>query len=711
MPRRAKKIDFSAPRPAPYVPPRAGILSRYLSANKTIFRAFLKEVTHTSYQKLAFKFSLPTILFALYELEPQSFFIDIPWSGTRLSPSVNATSSSGPAGNLVHPALHLRTFPVPQTSSRPIISVPALAQATSFPARGFPTSTSVHIVIIASLLLLRLAPITRDDPRHRQFEQRVQLDDSREPILPEVQSSSASGSSPSSASSRSAQGHNAPSSASSMLLIHQRRQHIISNTPDATNPVQTILQPDLENPPRLAATLPIPSMVRMASVQRPPTLTAPTFSAVVKPATPPTPAPTPQPTLPKAQPTTLDTVPLTSATELANAPKLAVYAASGRSYDPPKPPPPSPSVTKPSAPALAANNTPSTPSPAKPSSGTDTRNLLVVNAIEVQSTLSEHDIPAAEIHGRFEVTVTPSLPEGPTTGGSSSTAGVTNSGLATSGSGSGKGATPGSGAGSEGTRGKGAGSGTSNIASTGHGNGHGIGTGEGEGSGHGSGGISNGAGAGAGGNGSSPFSGMTIVGGSSSGNAALHSAPDTNASIDVKNPQGYGMTIMSNGASGGGVRDLGVFNDGPVYTVYVDVSRLGLRSRWSLQYSASREVRIAHPGVALTPPFAQDEQLPQLPPAAVAANIGRIVVVQGNLKVDGKLEAMRVLESPDQRLNEGVIEGLRHWCFEPAAMGTEKVAVKVLMGIPITSIMADNGVSQQADQRLPVSAVPRAAAQ
>ena len=497
-----------------------------------------------------------------------------------------------------------------------------------------------------------------------------------------------------------------------MPLIHQRRQHIISNTPDATNPVQTILQPDIPNPPRLTSTLPVPSMVRMAIAQHAPSLTAPTLSAVVKPAAPPTPTPAPQPTLPKVQPANVETVPLTSATELADSPKLAAYATTGRTYEPPKPAPPPPAAIKPSAPKLAANAGPTPPSTATPAGGTDSRNLLVVNAIEVQSTLSEHDIPAAEIHGRFEVTASPSLPEAPTTGGSSSSAGVSGSGVADSGTGAGKGLASKSttGAGTGGTHGNGAGTGAANVAGNGAGHGAGLGNGTGSGTGHAANtGMGNGSGNGpAGGNGSAPFSGMTIVGGSS-GSGGLRSEPSV-ANVDPHDPRGsYGMTILSNGGSGGAVRDYGVFTGGPVYTVYLDLSKLGVHgARWSFQYGASRDVRIAHPGVPLTPPLPQDERLPQLPPALVAANVGRLVVIQANLKADGKLEAFRVLETPDQRLNDAIITSLTHWYFDPAAMGTDKVAVKVLFGIPIASAMADNGVSQQADQHTPTDATPRA---
>ncbi|HXS11820.1 MAG TPA: hypothetical protein VN734_03905 [Acidobacteriaceae bacterium] len=608
---------------------------------------------------------------------------------------------------------------MPLDSPRPILSTPTLANATGFPARSLPTSTCVHTVVIVTVLLLGLAPVTLDGPAHlrQRFEpvdlQQQAKDEAR--LLPEMESSSASSSSPASASLRSAPGRNGPSSASSMPLIHQRRQHIISNTPDATNPVQTILQPDLQNPPRLARTIPIPSMVRIAAAQHAPSLTAPTLSAVVKPAAPPTPAPVPQPTLPKIHAANVDTATLTSATELADSPKLAAYATAGRAYQPPKPPAPPPAATRPSAPTVAANSAPSSPSNATPAGGTDSRNLLVVNAIDVQSTLSERDIPAAEIHGRFEVTASPSLPEAPTTGGSSSSAGVNGSGVATSGNGAGKGAKTAKasgGAGTGGTRGNGSGGGTANIAGAGAGHGAGLGTGTGSGSGHSPNpGMGNGAGNGsAGGNGSAPFSGMTIVGGTT-GNGGLRSDPAP-ATINPNDPRGsYGLTILSHGGSGGAVRDYGVFTGGPVYTVYLDLSKLGVHAaRWSFQYSASRDDRIAHPGVPLTPPLPQDERLPQLPPALVGANVGRLVVIQANLKADGKLEAFHVLESPDQRLNEGIVTSLTHWYFDPAAMGTDKIAVKVLFGIPIATAMADNGVSQQAD-RTSSDATPRTPAQ
>jgi hypothetical protein len=501
-----------------------------------------------------------------------------------------------------------------------------------------------------------------------------------------------------------------------MPLVFKGSQHIVSNTPDATNSVQTILQPDIENAPRLAAPIPLPSMVKLASAQHPPSMAAPTLSAVAHPAAPPVPTPVAQPTPPKFQHVAVDTIPLTSATELADSPKLVAYNTAGRSFQPIHPPSP-PAATKPSAPALAANATPAPPPNVKPGGGMDSHNLVVVNAVEVHSEIAQ--IPPAEIHGRFEVTADPSAAEGHSTGGSSSSTGANGAGLAATGSGAGKGPSSSAskmGAGAAAAHGKGsAGNGRSNVASAGHGASHtaGAGAGAGHGTAHGSGaGAGSGSGAGlSAGNGSSPFSGMTIVGGTVSGGTGSPATIAVKSDSNTKTGT-YGMTIFSSGGSGGGLRDYGVFNDGPVFTVYIDVSKLGIHgTRWTLQYGASREVRIAHAGYVLTPPFPQTQVLPLLPPALVAANVGRLFVFQAMLKPDGTLEAFHVLESPDSRINDPILASLTKWTFEPASMGTDKVAIKILMGIPIASTMADTGVSQQADRHAPTDAAPHANAQ
>lgn len=213
------------------------------------------------------------------------------------------------------------------------------------------------------------------------------------------------------------------------------------------------------------------------------------------------------------------------------------------------------------------------------------------------------------------------------------------------------------------------------------------------------------------GNGASPFPGMTIAGGVHGGSGGS----TTPAVHDVTPPKhsSYGMTIISSGSSGGGLRDFGVFNDGPVYTVYLDVSKIGINgTRWSLQYGAARDVRLAHPGVLLSPPFPDVQKLPHLPPALVASNMGRLLVVQATLTPDGALESFHVLQTPDERFNSPLLASLAQWTFQAATMGTDKVPVKVLIGIPIAAPMAtDPDTVQQADGQPLREGAPRTSAQ
>lgn len=183
---------------------------------------------------------------------------------------------------------------------------------------------------------------------------------------------------------------------------------------------------------------------------------------------------------------------------------------------------------------------------------------------------------------------------------------------------------------------------------------------------------------------------MSIVGG-----APGHvTGPASLALADTDPPthDDYGMTIIASGGSGGAVRDFGVFNDGPSYTVYLDVSKIGLQgNRWSLQYGATRDARLTHPGAVLTPPYPVSQTLPHLLPALVSANLGRTIVVQATLTPDGALASMHILQSPDARLNEALLDCLSHWTFDAATMGADKVPVKVLLGIPIASAMSFAG--------------------
>ena len=618
---------------------------------------------------------------------------------------------------------------MPSANARPVLSTPELANFSGFPADWAATSACAHIIFFVILLLIPGIPVIRDTPlRDRQIQEtRLQLSKSTDTaLLASVQSSSSSSSAaPSPKSAGPATRSSAAGSNSVLPVVFKGAQHIVSDTPDADNAIQTILQPDIENPPRIHTPIPVPSMVKLASAQRPPSIAAPHLSASIKVAAPPVPAPTPAPPLPTPQHVEVNTVPLTTQTALVDSPKLPVFVTAGRNYSPPKQPPPPPSTPNPVAAAPQPSKDPlANPGPpdliARPNTGQDAHNILVANAIEVHAAPSSSALPEVEIHGRFEVSSNPRLSAGGASAPPDSKAG---SGTA-SGSGHGTGASKSRGNGSGSGTGSASGaSGAASGAPGGHGGGNGNGSGAatGSGSGHGSSGngsSGNGAGAGNGngtgagnGNGVSPFGGITIAGGVHGGSGGSVSP----AVHDVTPPKhsSYGMTIISTGSSGGGLRDFGVFNDGPVYTVYLDVSKIGINgTRWSLQYSAARDIRIAHPGVLLSPPFPDTEKLPHLPPELVASNMGRLLVVQATLTPDGALESFRILQTPDERLNSPLLASLSQWTFQAATMGTDKVPIKVLIGIPIAAPMAtEPDTVQQAGGQTLREGAPRSSAQ
>ena len=59
-------------------------------------------------------------------------------------------------------------------------------------------------------------------------------------------------------------------------------------------------------------------------------------------------------------------------------------------------------------------------------------------------------------------------------------------------------------------------------------------------------------------------------------------------------------------------------------------------------------------------------------------------MVYAIINTDGKMEQVSVKESPDTQLNEPVLNALAKWIFRPGELNGERVAVKVLLGIPLS---------------------------
>jgi len=465
----------------------------------------------------------------------------------------------------------------------------------------------------------------------------------------------------------------APSTKAAQGVVYKGPQLIISNPPHPDNFVQTIQQPDLVRKLKLPAPLAVPSLVSIAPAK--PLLA------------PPVPQPTPEPphpiTPPENQPVQVAVAqPITLPQEQpkVEAPKLPLPSADDHLRTV------SNSAVPAQMPKLAHPNPPV-------KSGTDAHNILVVNAIPVP----EHApaaIPPGEVSGAFTVLPVPlSARPGATklAGGGLEISGVPGIG---NGTGTGAGVGTASSAGGGGTNSTGGG-GAGKAVRAGAGSGTGIGRGgtghdqAGNGSGRGGLQISVNRGASGSGSGNSPFPGIMIQGGSGGGRSVAR-AP---LAADAKAQTSYGITIVANGASGGGFKDFGVFQDEASYTVYLDMADTGLPiSSWTLQYALyshrlpgpSHVAQVPH-GL-LTPPYAITKTLPRFSSEVAKRAAGTTIVVFGIVNLQGKFEDLRVMQSPDPVLNQPLLDSLAKWTFQPAKMDGAHVPVKFLLGVPVNSV-------------------------
>ena len=207
---------------------------------------------------------------------------------------------------------------------------------------------------------------------------------------------------------------------------------------------------------------------------------------------------------------------------------------------------------------------------------------------------------------------------------------------------------------------------------------------------------------------SEPFSGITILGGSiANGNSAGNSssiitlpASDSSTarpgsgivSLGPSPPPvtgSYGVTVVSTESSGGGLPNFGVFSDDTKYTVFLDMKTAanGTVQSWTLEFGVPRNVNSNgsngnHQGFVL--PFPVVKEPPLLPVELVQRYLRRLVIVYGIISADGKMQQLAVKDSPDAGLNEAVLNGLGKWSFRPAQLDGQAVAVKVLIGIPLS---------------------------
>ncbi len=458
-------------------------------------------------------------------------------------------------------------------------------------------------------------------------------------------------------------------------MVYKGPQPIVSNPSKADNFVQTIQQPDLLKPPTLKFPVPAPNIVLMAARHGP---------ELIKPSvTPPT-------------------VPLVTQSKLRHAPTAGLpveVIQPPPAVDSPRLPLPPTGIDAAAVQPTVAQPPAAPPVPTSPTSqsrsaeayGTDDRNLLVLNAISLSLKDRGINIPPGEASGAFTVAPDPSALSGE--GGGIGTGGGP-------GTGSGKGVGSGSGGGAGGT-GTGSGSGHGpggNGTGTGTGSGSGSGSGSGTGSGPGGGGSGSGSGSGTGrGSGSGPGSGSgSGPGGGPFRDISIHGGSATRvgggrggASPSIPSRQyGYGMTVIASGASGGGLRDFGLFRNEAVYTVFIEPDEQMGGSQWVLQYAYGNDPAGAARAPApargvLTPPYPISRQSPQFPAEIVARNAGRMLVVYGVINPEGKLQSMRIVQSPNPLLNQPLLDAMANWLFKAAELNGEAISVRILIGVPL----------------------------
>jgi len=155
------------------------------------------------------------------------------------------------------------------------------------------------------------------------------------------------------------------------------------------------------------------------------------------------------------------------------------------------------------------------------------------------------------------------------------------------------------------------------------------------------------------------------------------------------------MTIVATASSGGGLRDFGYFRNETVFTVYIEMTHSATPApAWTMQYAllgsgvgngSNGAVNLAStPQGQLLPPYPVDKPNPKWAPEIVSKNLGRMVVIGGVVNKEGKLQRMRVLQTPNLLLNQPTLDALQGWTFRPAEMDGTPMAVKVLLGIPLS---------------------------
>jgi len=454
-------------------------------------------------------------------------------------------------------------------------------------------------------------------------------------------------------------------------------QAVVSDPPYPTNHIQTIFQPAEVDPPTLKQFVPLPNAVRLPEAP-PPLAPGSPKSGAQSTAKAAPPVPMVNVVQISVQPVELELTPdapkLVLPTQTVSNPEPSLHSA---------PTPPEPSVEP-------AKQTPPKPQGPEPIPNVRARAFTSLLSLSPTPALlaAPFEIPPGEARGQFAITPLPSLVTANVGPGSVVGGGVLERFAV------GPGSDPNS---SDVAGGKASGDGTGiNTVKDGAGTGSerkggdaggpsGAGRGFSVGSGRGRGGAGPGSGNGGGaGPGAGIFPGITIQGGEWPAGSMPRSGLRRGG---VPQDEGsYGLTIISSGNSGGGLKDFGVFYDEAVFTVYINTatSADNPAPAWTLQYAVLK-MADRSPG-DVVPPFPVQKEMPEWPEELVARYRGQLLVVYTVISTEGNMERVKMMQSPNIRFNEVLFAVLDKWKFRPAMVNGNSVAVKALLGVPIVPV-------------------------
>lgn len=577
----------------------------------------------------------------------------------------------GPSDLLSH-----QTFPV--SSSLPVETGFAYHSVSTgiFPARGLLYSVVGHGIAILALVLLwpKHVPPIYDPPRHLELTM-IPKDALYLPAL-------GGGDSGSPQRGAAAKSETTPSLSvadlSKLGVSFPGTQAIVSNPPHPTNKVQTILQPELSNPPELTKFVRLPNVVRLAENSPAPQLTS---AADAPKADPSIEAPVPHsapsaPTIPPLRalaPVVIETPKLS----LPMAAPMNSSAMQVTAVPPVAPVPPQPAQAR----VLPG------------SSGREHRTLIALSVVPGPPDPSPK-VPSAEAHGQFAVVALPNLAVSQLGIGSAAEAAnpsagagahanpsahdATGAGTMAMGSdarptaaGAGAVAGPGPGAADsgEGRNVAGAASGGMAIRGAAYGSGPGVGSASGAGKGAG---PAPGA-----------FAGMTIQGGEWPNGTPAEIAPQPPAKPSQAGS--YGLTVVSSGNSGSGLGDFGVFFNEPVFTVYVNMTTPSdsTAPSWTLVYAALHRDEAG--GAKIAAPFPTKRETPRWTADLAEHYRNQLVVIYLVITESGKVQRAKSMESPSAQLVAPLLAALDSWEFRPATLNGKPIAVRALLGVPVAA--------------------------